>query len=92
MQAEASIQLRTIELDKITGLTFFVDYTDIYAIHVHTPSSPSAGETCPLSSQLYNGPVLWIYVPIPEGDSVTAIGMRKAPKTGAVWLLVSSRH
>lgn len=89
MQIHTSTQLRTIPLDKITGLTFFVNYTDIYAIHAHTPSNPSAAATYPLSSQSENDTIIWIYVPIPKGDTVTAFGRRTVADTRTVWLLVS---
>lgn len=91
MQMQVSTHLRTIELDKITGLTFFVNYTDIYAIHAHTPSSPFAGPSYPQSSvcqESMEDAILWVYVPIPEGDSVTAIGRRTVAETSSVWLFV----
>lgn len=91
MQILASTQLRTIKLDKITGLTFFVNYTDIYAIHAHTPSNPSAGASYPLSSRFEDDDtIIWIYVPIPNGDTVTAFGRRTVADTRTVWLLVSN--
>lgn len=87
-----SMHLRTVELDKITGLTFFVKYMDIYAIHAHTPSSPFAGTTYPkwsMCEESLDDAITWVYVPISEGDSVTTIGRRKVAETGALWLHVS---
>lgn len=91
MQIHASTQLRTIELDKITGLTFFVNYTNICAIHAHTPSNPSADASYPLSLQFADdNTIIWIYIPIPKGDSVTAFGKRTVADTRTIWLLVST--
>ena len=69
---------KTIDLEKCTGLTFFVESGATHAVHAHTEENPTAEYTYQTMSPLSKaaGRVQWIYVPIAEGDVVEAFGSR----------------
>ncbi|KAH6955686.1 hypothetical protein BKA56DRAFT_503580 [Ilyonectria sp. MPI-CAGE-AT-0026] len=76
-------QFRTIDLTKVTGITFFFADGKIYAIHPHTRQTPCAQSTYQqrLSPHLQTV-VTWVYFPISKNDSVDTLGVRMLPATG----------
>ncbi|KAI1506026.1 hypothetical protein F5X99DRAFT_404574 [Biscogniauxia marginata] len=71
-----STQFRTIKLCDATGITFFFCHGNVYAIHAHTASAPSAKRTFESLSRRRQHTVTWLYVPIPPNDRITAFGTR----------------
>lgn len=70
------MRIATIQTRFCFGLTFFVSFGGIRAIHAHTPRAPCALDTLqqlPFRSQPY---ALWIYMPIASEDSILAFGLR----------------
>ncbi|KAL6410051.1 hypothetical protein AUP68_06460 [Ilyonectria robusta] len=76
-------QFRTIELSKVTGITFFFADGKIFAIHPHTRETPCAQSTRQRLSFYTEKLVTWVYFPIPKNDSVAALGVRMLPTRGA---------
>lgn len=70
----------TINLDSITGLTFFLDPGGhLCAMHGHTKEKPYAEPPVACLSGQDRMRLTWIYVPISEGDQVTALAERSPP-------------
>ncbi|KAJ3529490.1 hypothetical protein NM208_g9731 [Fusarium decemcellulare] len=70
-----STQFRTIELRRISGITFFY-HGEIYAIHAHTQEAPCAQITYQRLSRRRQRSVVWVYVPVSQKDYITALGAR----------------
>ncbi|KAL7958976.1 hypothetical protein V8C34DRAFT_281120 [Trichoderma compactum] len=79
------IQFSTIEVSKITGITFFLTWANHYSsprgagpqyfLHAHTSKEPSARSTFDklLYPQGWAG--VWHYVPFPHDDRLTCFGV-----------------
>lgn len=70
-----SMQFRTIELRKATGITFFFSFRQVYDIHFHTTTTPSASKTFKRLSRRRQPAVTWIYLPISRNDRIIAFGV-----------------
>ncbi|KAM5374798.1 hypothetical protein ACJZ2D_006292 [Fusarium nematophilum] len=66
--------LQTIDLSKVTGLTFLLFDQKIVGIHAHTESEPTASMTA--AQCHFGGKADWMYFPIASGDEVLAFGIR----------------
>ncbi|KFA81328.1 hypothetical protein S40288_08298 [Stachybotrys chartarum IBT 40288] len=73
-----SAQFRTINLNQSTGLTFFFDLGNVYAIHSHTVTTPCARQTYERLSRRRQRSVTWLYLPIPPNDDVVLFGLGRA--------------
>ncbi|ETS84938.1 hypothetical protein PFICI_02963 [Pestalotiopsis fici W106-1] len=70
-------RLRTIDLQKITGLTFFYNQVGrLYWIHGHTTTEVTAKNAFDKVHKVVKSSLCWTYVPIAKGDRITAIGLR----------------
>ncbi|KAF7563625.1 hypothetical protein G7046_g544 [Stylonectria norvegica] len=71
------IRLRTLDLEKYSGLTFFIGRDgDTYAIHAHTSSNNTAESTyrrLPWNRQLAS---VWVYLPLPARERILTFGVR----------------
>ncbi|KAL7932360.1 hypothetical protein V8C35DRAFT_308166 [Trichoderma chlorosporum] len=71
-------QFSTIDVSKITGITFFMTWEaqePEFFIHAHTRNAPSARSTYDrLSAQDWSG--VWYYIPFPSRDRLTSFGVR----------------
>ncbi|KAF4447697.1 hypothetical protein F53441_8792 [Fusarium austroafricanum] len=71
-----SMQFKTIDLRSVTGLTFFFSFSKLYAVHAHTQSRPYATRTFERLPARRQENVVWIYLPMPRDEEITAIAMR----------------
>lgn len=70
------MRIATIQTRLCFGLTFFVSFGGIQAIHAHTLRAPYALDTLqqlPFRSRPY---ALWIYMPIAPEDAILGFGLR----------------
>lgn len=91
-----SIRFRTVDLQAATGVTFFFATSKVFAVHAHTPAAPDARATFARLSKQRQEKVSWVYLPLPEGEEVTALGLRlrkpeKWPTIQMPCFLVGSR-
>ncbi|PTB45128.1 hypothetical protein M441DRAFT_23399 [Trichoderma asperellum CBS 433.97] len=70
-------RLTAVNLDGITGITFFLDLGSLASIHLHYPGEPSAMDTYNKMGSTLRSFCVWIYVPISKDDQVTAIGVKR---------------
>lgn len=70
-------RLTGVNLDGITGITFFIDEGSLAGIHVHYPGGSSAMETGQKMSEAMRALCVWNYVPISQDDRVTGIGLKR---------------
>jgi hypothetical protein len=70
-----SIRYRTVNLLKITGLTFFFLRGFIMAVHSHTANAPVAAPTVQHFSRYERDHMIWTYIPISSTDSLLRIGV-----------------
>ncbi|KAF5247025.1 hypothetical protein FANTH_6602 [Fusarium anthophilum] len=78
-----SMQFKTTNLRSVTGLTFFFSFSKLYAIHAHTHARPYATKTFERLPTKRQESVVWIYLPIPRDEEITAIAMRLKVEGGA---------
>lgn len=68
-------RFRTIDLSSITGMTFF--YCDarwgLQGVHIHTREAPFS--VLPPESRLWCEKPVWVYVPVPAKDDITALAV-----------------
>ncbi|KAK5992557.1 hypothetical protein PT974_05970 [Cladobotryum mycophilum] len=64
----------TIQLDRCTGITFFIHHANWHAIHGHTPAQPHAQATFERLCSWQQRHTTWVYVPLRQG--ITAFGVR----------------
>jgi len=76
----SSQRIRTIDLNEITGLTFFCSPTcsSFFAIHAHTSKAPSALSTFEKLPDRRQQCVYWIFLPLTPQERITAVGSRRA--------------
>lgn len=67
-------QYRTINLRKITGITFFFARGNILHIHAHTANAPTAIETWRLLAPSCRPLATWIYMPVSPNDHIITFG------------------
>ncbi|KAI5924935.1 hypothetical protein F4810DRAFT_700405 [Camillea tinctor] len=72
-----------IEMNAITGITFFFCGSQLFGVHVH-----HSKESCAMSTYLRFTPrrrraVVWIYLPIVKSDPLLVLGTRKKPSSRA---------
>ena len=80
---------RTVELDSITGLTFFYWRGTLLGIHPHRVNDQCAMSSCErLSKRL---PVAWLYYPIAPTDRILIFGARPS-EVGVNILVCTSSH
>jgi hypothetical protein len=82
-----STVLRTIDLSKITGLTFACLNGIVYGIHAHTETaSCTEASFRHMSLRPKRGPCLvWLYLPLPPGDEVQLFGISRRSAVGDVF-------
>lgn len=61
-------------LRQATGLTFFFREHRFYGAHIHTAEMPSAANFLERLPWLVRPRVSWVYVPLPPGDDIVAMG------------------
>lgn len=66
----------TVDLESITGLTFFFFGTDLYGLHAHSRREPRAKLPIESNSELIQELLCWVYVPIAPGDRLLAIHVK----------------
>ncbi|KAF5669902.1 hypothetical protein FCIRC_9087 [Fusarium circinatum] len=71
-----TMQFKTTNLRSVTGLTFFFSFSKLYAIHAHTHTRPYATKTFERLPAKRQESVVWIHLPIPKDEEITAIAMR----------------
>ncbi|KAH6993661.1 hypothetical protein EDB82DRAFT_499663 [Fusarium venenatum] len=71
-----SMQLKTINLYAVSGLTFFFSHSKLYAVHAHTHKSPHATTTFERLSDTRRANAVSVYLPIPKGEEIIAIIIR----------------
>ncbi|KAL6911129.1 hypothetical protein GGI43DRAFT_379061 [Trichoderma evansii] len=74
----AKSHLSTIDTHSSTGLTFFICYSSVWAIHTHTKSQPSAQPTFNTLSPKIQPFVQWVYVPLGTEDTITTFGWSRS--------------
>ncbi|EGS22917.1 uncharacterized protein CTHT_0013950 [Thermochaetoides thermophila DSM 1495] len=84
-------RFHAVELNRITGITFLW-CNEIWAIHIHTPSSPSAYPTLQRLGEKRARHIIWTYLPLPENDHVDVLAIReREDRPGVANILVRSR-
>ncbi|KAL3601913.1 hypothetical protein FPOAC2_06201 [Fusarium poae] len=71
-----SMQLRTIDLHAVTGLTFFFSHSKLYAVHAHTRKNPHATRTFERLSETRRANAVSVYLPVPKDEEIIAIVIR----------------
>jgi hypothetical protein len=92
-----STRFKTINLNRISGLTFFISDDDIYGIHAHSPVSPYASSTYLQCTERHRSArrrsaVTWVYIPISQRDYITTlirIAQEDKIALAGIYLLVS---
>ena len=93
-----STRFLTIDLRGVTGLTFFFSFSKVYAVHAHTPAMPYATRTFENLSKRRQAGVAWVYLPIPKGEDIIALGVRLRQQEGRLksqqpcFLVIALRH
>ncbi|KAH8900409.1 hypothetical protein GQ53DRAFT_128073 [Thozetella sp. PMI_491] len=77
-----SMRFRTVDLRDATGLTFFFALNKVYAVHAHTPATPHATSTFERLAKRRQADVTWVYLPVPKGEEIMAIGVRSRQLEG----------
>jgi len=95
-RVSSSLQLKTVDLCGVSGLTFFFAFSKLYAVHAHTPARPYATSTFERLSRRRQLDVSWAYLPMPRGEEIYSIVIRlKVTSNGQIstlqkpWFLVS---
>ncbi|KAH7328149.1 hypothetical protein B0I35DRAFT_472895 [Stachybotrys elegans] len=70
-----SARIATIDLETCTGITFFVCGGHVSGMHAHTSFAPSAQDTFHRFSAFFKASYVWVYVPLPRADAITAFGV-----------------
>ncbi|EHK22603.1 uncharacterized protein TRIVIDRAFT_126216, partial [Trichoderma virens Gv29-8] len=70
-------RLFAVESDSIRGITFFCNQGRLCDIHIHYPEGPSARSTYDQMKRTVQRNVIWLYLPIPQGDRLTVVGVRQ---------------
>jgi hypothetical protein len=71
----ATTRFATIDLDAVIGLTFLIFNNKIIAIHSHTKRAVSAALTVDrLRGEYSESMIVWLYVPLPQGDNLVGFG------------------
>ena len=65
-----------VEPDRIRGLTFFFSEGRLFGIHVHDSTGSCAVSTYERFTSRRQKGMVWIYVPISEGDNISVLGIR----------------
>ncbi len=68
---------RTVDLDKLRGLTFFFTTQFLVGLHPHRNEEESATGTFDRIMTHASDDVFWAYVPIAPKDQILALGVRK---------------
>ncbi|KAI1873757.1 uncharacterized protein JN550_003026 [Neoarthrinium moseri] len=71
-----STLFRTVDLEGVSGLTFFYCTFKFYAVHAHTPSNSCAKQT--FDRLVNKKSTAWIHLPMPKGEEIIALGVRFA--------------
>ncbi|KAK3902516.1 hypothetical protein C8A05DRAFT_15426 [Staphylotrichum tortipilum] len=69
----------TINVNEISGLTFFFHNGSAMAIHAHSRKAPSASLVFGSLGDWCKSRIVWIYVPLPLGDHLTGFGCLVQP-------------
>lgn len=81
---------RTIELDRVSGLTFFFLEGKPIGIHSHFTAHSSALATHARFSSRRQDACVWIYLPIAPGDKVTALAIIEGQNVCGLLVSLSS--
>ncbi|KAH8907737.1 hypothetical protein BR93DRAFT_944718 [Coniochaeta sp. PMI_546] len=82
--------IHTVEMSKISGITFLFGQGRLFGIHIHRSEESCAMETFARRS-LYDrfwGGIVWIYLPISRYDPVLVLGFREGRYTRHQHVLV----
>lgn len=74
-RAGQSAQFWTIDIHNTTGITLFLEYGMIFAIHGHTLTMPCAKTTFERFSRGHQRSVTWVYIPIPAGEQIIGLAV-----------------
>ncbi|KAK3376502.1 hypothetical protein B0T24DRAFT_618842 [Lasiosphaeria ovina] len=80
------LHFRTIELDSVTGITFFHSKGLLVGIHAHRPGDACAAASFESIKPRHRRNAAWIYLPVSATDQIEIIGVR--PVTLGVNILV----
>ncbi|KAB5576478.1 hypothetical protein GE09DRAFT_623594 [Coniochaeta sp. 2T2.1] len=70
--------LHAVEMDEISGITFFFASGQVYGIHIHRSKDSCAMDTFARSlTDRLQEHVVWIYLPISRRDRILVLGARK---------------
>lgn len=74
-QPDDSCYMRTINLKRTAGLTFFYGFDSLYAIHNHTSKHPSAAATFRgfLGSKMDREHKFWLFSPLADNEAIEAL-------------------
>ncbi|OTB14314.1 hypothetical protein K445DRAFT_23719 [Daldinia sp. EC12] len=73
-QSIETAQFQTIDIRKITGITFFMAWNRVCQIHAHTAATPTAIQTWKQIPPMRRAVLTWIYLPISLNDDIIAFG------------------
>ncbi|KAH6851133.1 hypothetical protein B0I37DRAFT_129023 [Chaetomium sp. MPI-CAGE-AT-0009] len=68
---------RTVEMDKIKGITFFFHSGQLFGIHIHRLENSYAMDTFATLPGLLRLDIVWIYLPISQHDPILVLGIRE---------------
>ncbi|KAF4462660.1 hypothetical protein FALBO_10520 [Fusarium albosuccineum] len=69
-----------VEVDKITGITFFFLSGRLFGIHIHSTEEPCAMSTYERFANRLGPRIVWIYLSISKKDRLLVLGVREEPK------------
>ena len=82
----------TIDLNKIFGLTFLISYRGVYNIHGHTSQRLSAKAAIEPLSTRQRQALCCLFVPLPPGEKILAIGVRWHTRSNPCFLVISPTY
>ncbi|OIW22970.1 hypothetical protein CONLIGDRAFT_625286 [Coniochaeta ligniaria NRRL 30616] len=81
--------IQTVEMNGISGVTFFFAFGQLFGIHIHRSEESCAMDTFArnLSDRLQRS-VVWIYLPISRPDIILVLGIREVLRSPSLNVLV----
>ncbi len=84
--------LHTLDLHKVSGLSFLMLDFGVCAIHGHTSEQPSAISTIEALLIRDRAYICCLFVPLPPGEKILAIGVRLLNRTIPRFLVNSTKE
>ncbi len=86
-------RFHAVETDSIRGLTFFLSCVtgELFGIYIHHTEESCAASMYERFWKRNRRAYVWIFLPIPKGDRILALGVRQEPSSRGQDILVRTR-